>query len=288
MSSHTKTIKELKYTIKTLIQGSSGSVFASSVFLIEIAESNIRILYDTSISYHKQKLMYALQNYGLNADKIDYIVLSHWHFDHCGSIECFPNSKVVLAQETFSTMQYFDQAIKHSLIQDRPIETLASILFERMNTNRQRTSKEKMNSDNYKYYHNFSKVRAIANIILNNEKIYSNIISKLSQNNLLIIKKPYFELSSLRLYKVNIHTEGDLILNLNTKDTNVYFLGDVLESLKDKSYYQLLTNPEISSTDKALLKTILKTGNKLITAHGKEYYVDCSSNLIPIQNNSSI
>jgi hypothetical protein len=165
------------------------------------------------------------------------------------------------------------------MTQKQPIETLAAILLERMNLNQQRSEKKIVNSDSYKYYNNFSKVRAIANIVLNNEQIYSNIIGKSAQSKLLVIKEPCFEISSMTVYNVNIHTEGDLILRLNNENSNIYFVGDILEGMINTDFSNLLSHPEISPRDSALLRTMLKSGNKLVTAHGKEYNVDASGNL---------
>lgn len=54
--------------------------------------------------YHfteKQTLKYQLDRIGVRPEEINLIVLSHWHFDHAGGLEFFPNAKVICSRADF-------------------------------------------------------------------------------------------------------------------------------------------------------------------------------------------
>lgn len=270
--------------LKTLIKGCNGAVFASSSFLLTAGSVPLRILYDTSFPYHTRHLLQALKNEGLFPGDIDYILLSHWHFDHCGSIACFPQTKVILSYETFRTMKYFDQAIKHATKQKNPTKSLANILLEKMSFHKKRAEKTIVNDDNYKFYNNYSKVRAIANIMLNNKNIYSDILNKGQQEKLVIIKDPIYKLSTFKIYNVKVHTEGDLILGFKNNNTYIFCVGDIMELMKSNDYPGLLNNGLLSQSDSLLLREIFVAGNEIFTAHGKHYQIDSQGQMLLVDN----
>jgi glyoxylase-like metal-dependent hydrolase (beta-lactamase superfamily II) len=270
--------------IKTLVKGCNGVVFASSSFLLTDVSIPLRVVYDTSFPYHTKQLLHALEKEGLCPGDIDYILLSHWHFDHCGSIGCFPGAGVILSYETLRTMGYFDRTIKYATKQKNPTESLANILLEKMSFHKKQAEKTTINDDNYKFYNNYPKAKAIANILLNNKNIYSDILDKGQQEKLVVIKEPRDMLSAFKIYTVKVHTEGDLILGFKNHHTNTFFVGDILESMKSNDYKELLKNGSMSQSDGILLKEIFDAGNEIFTAHGKHYQIDGQGQMLPVDN----
>ena len=53
------------------------------------------IIFDTGNRYAKEKLVKALEENNINPDEIDYVIQSHWHFDHCSNNYLFKNAKIV-------------------------------------------------------------------------------------------------------------------------------------------------------------------------------------------------
>lgn len=258
-----------------LIKGTSGHVFASSSLFIHDKNANLNILFDTSFPYNSKNLLDALKKLNIEPDLINYIILSHWHFDHCGSINFFKNAKIIMSYETYRSIDYFDQAIKHSLKQEKPIESLTNILFQKMNDHKRKAEFEPTLNDNYKYFDNYSKVRAIANIIINNNNMYSEIIDKVTQGKVFIIESRIKKLSpDLILYNLNLHTEGDLILEIKNKIFSSFCVGDILEDNDAKTYSSLTQNRIISEEESQLIKHIFKPRNIIIKGHGIDSYIN--------------
>ncbi len=258
-----------------IIKGTSGHVFASSSIYIHDKNANLNILYDTSFPYNSKNLLDALKELDIEPDQINYIILSHWHFDHCGSINFFKNSKIVMSYETYRSIDYFDQAIKYSLKQVKPIESLTNILFQKMNDHKRKAEFEPTLNDNYKYFDNYSKVRAIANIIINNNNMYSQIIDKVNQGKVFLIENKIKKLSpDLILYNLNLHTEGDLILEIKNNNISTFCVGDILEDNDAKTYSSLTQNRTISDEESILIKHLFKPGNIIIKGHGTDCYIN--------------
>ncbi|NOU19331.1 MAG: MBL fold metallo-hydrolase [Bacteroidales bacterium] len=258
-----------------LIKGTSGHVFASSSLYIHDKNANLNILFDTSFPYNSKNLLDALKKLEIEPDQINYIILSHWHFDHCGSINFFKNATIIMSYETYRSIDYFDQAIKYSLSQEKPIDSLTNILFQKMNDHKRKAEFEPTINDNYKYFDNYSKVRAIANIIINNNNMYSQIIDKVNQGKFLIIENKTKNLSSnLILYNLNLHTEGDLILEIQNKNFSSFCVGDILEDNNSESYDSLIKDRFISDNDNQLIKHIFKPGNIIIKGHGNDCFIN--------------
>lgn len=50
----------------------------------------------------------ALRQIGLGPEDIDYVVISHLHFDHAGGIQLFPSAKIVVQTEEYRSAIYAD------------------------------------------------------------------------------------------------------------------------------------------------------------------------------------
>ena len=66
-----------------------------------------------SFPYHaveSQHLLNRLEQLNLRTEDIDYVIISHLHFDHAGSLEMFPNSKIIVHEDELSnTMENYLQ-----------------------------------------------------------------------------------------------------------------------------------------------------------------------------------
>lgn len=270
--------------INTLIQGAKGYVFASSSLHIYDKSSNSNFLYDTSFPYNSSNLVKSLNSIELQPENINYIIISHWHFDHCGSIELFKNATLIMSYETYRSVDYFDKAIKYSLTQTKPTESLTEILFQKMNEHRKKAELEITVNDNYKYFDNYSKVRAVANIIINNSNMYTQIIDKVNSGNAKLVKDKTKQLSpNLMLYNLNLHTDGDLVLGIKDDNSFIYCVGDILEDNSEGTFESLIQNSYISLEDSQLLTHIFSPGNKIITGHGNEFIIDKSGKMCEIK-----
>lgn len=80
-------IKMIKVHILTDDRVRRRGLLAEHGLSLLIEKDDKRILFDTgqsSVYCHNAKTM------GLNLEDIDYIVISHGHYDHCGGLKCFP------------------------------------------------------------------------------------------------------------------------------------------------------------------------------------------------------
>ncbi|MEM3489973.1 MAG: MBL fold metallo-hydrolase, partial [Nitrososphaerota archaeon] len=90
----------MKY--KVLVPGSPirtsiGALGASSVILIEKNETTI--LVDTTHYGRRHLLMDALAEAGLEPRNIDYVIITHLHWDHCLNYDLFENSQFLISKQ---------------------------------------------------------------------------------------------------------------------------------------------------------------------------------------------
>lgn len=72
----------------------------SSVTLIQ--ENGRNILIDSGAFYHRQKLLDALKKEGLKPEDINYVINTHYHFDHTGNNTIFKNAFIGVGQHMIS------------------------------------------------------------------------------------------------------------------------------------------------------------------------------------------
>jgi hydroxyacylglutathione hydrolase len=65
--------------------------FGSCVYLLKLDKN---ILIDTSSKDNKEELIADLRGVGLNPEDIDFVLLTHSHWDHNGNIDIFKNAKL--------------------------------------------------------------------------------------------------------------------------------------------------------------------------------------------------
>jgi glyoxylase-like metal-dependent hydrolase (beta-lactamase superfamily II) len=125
------TKEEIVARIETVLQGFSlgtdqGNIAFCSVTLIEGTK---RILVDVAHGGRRQLLLQRLQQRGLSPDDIDYVFLTHAHWDHMVNIDLFPNARVLIhpvereyikdpSPKDWATLRYATQAIESHAIQE--------------------------------------------------------------------------------------------------------------------------------------------------------------------------
>ncbi|KAL3097311.1 hypothetical protein niasHT_023530 [Heterodera trifolii] len=55
----------------------------------------LKMLVDCASAYEKEKLEKTLRAKGISTDGISHLVITHWHYDHCGNIGLFPNAQLI-------------------------------------------------------------------------------------------------------------------------------------------------------------------------------------------------
>ncbi|MPZ50298.1 MAG: MBL fold metallo-hydrolase [Dehalococcoidia bacterium] len=117
--------------IDTVMQGFSlgtdqGNIAFCGVTLIEGTK---RILVDVAHGGRRQLLVQRLQERGLTPDDIDYVFLTHAHWDHMINIDLFPNAKVLIhpvereyaknpSEKDWATLKYATLALESHDLQE--------------------------------------------------------------------------------------------------------------------------------------------------------------------------
>ena len=83
-----------------------------------------KIIIDTGAKGNKDEIVKALSQM-INPEKIDYVILTHLHYDHVGNVEIFKNAKVYASKETieeFSKDEFGSVLDKKTLTDFKKIE----------------------------------------------------------------------------------------------------------------------------------------------------------------------
>lgn len=75
-------------------KSSRGWLGWSSVVLVTDGKRNV--LFDTGSCNDRPVMLQRLTNLGLSPEQIDWVVLSHLHFDHISNVDLFPYAKIAL------------------------------------------------------------------------------------------------------------------------------------------------------------------------------------------------
>jgi glyoxylase-like metal-dependent hydrolase (beta-lactamase superfamily II) len=117
--------------IETILQGFSlgtdqGNIAFCGVTLIEGTK---RILVDVAHAGRRQLLLQCLSERGLSPDDIDYVFLTHAHWDHMVNIDLFPRARVLIhpvereyikqpSEKDWATLHYATLAIESHQVQE--------------------------------------------------------------------------------------------------------------------------------------------------------------------------
>lgn len=84
---------------------------------------------------HVRSPVEALQVIGVDASKIEHVVLTHLHYDHCGNLGMFPNAKIYLQEREmgFATGKYMSESfIRHSFHLDYVVDVVRALYDDRV------------------------------------------------------------------------------------------------------------------------------------------------------------
>jgi len=79
--------------VKVLIQGKSGEYTYPTISLVR--DNNIALIVDPGIVQSTDILYSKLKEDNLNSDDINYVLITHSHFDHYKNVGMFPKAKVI-------------------------------------------------------------------------------------------------------------------------------------------------------------------------------------------------
>jgi len=82
------------------IRSSYGTMGAGSVTLIE--DEGKRLLVDVGHFGNRDQLRTALSKAGLEPREVDYVVLTHIHWDHCLNVDMFTSSEILTRDKEFN------------------------------------------------------------------------------------------------------------------------------------------------------------------------------------------
>lgn len=243
-----------KYTI--LIEGNKFPQFHSTSCFIECSVTGSKILFDTGYIYDKRNLLQSLESMKVSPEEIDYIILSHWHLDHCGNITCFPNAKIIISNESIIKMERAVSIVKESMSHNDPIDFIASYL--KIENEKEKDLDESDSSPR--------RLRAFANMVYRNYIDWDEILNRFDKNQVQLVDKS-ISIGNLEIFKVSAHTKGDLILNI--KSLNVLLIGDIIPYWQDRLIYPMLTEDRESL--KYFLETLSENDALVIPGHGEAF-----------------
>lgn len=256
-------------SIYILIEGRGIPNFSTTVSLIHLNDHNINILYDTGFPYDSKKLMEALQQIQISPDEINYIIFSHWHIDHCGSIHLFKNAKLIVSLEFFYTVSYIMNAVSQVETSEEPIELLAEIL-------RKHLLEEQMMELTP---HFLSQTRSMANLIYRHSSLYKEIMRKNHFGDVIYLsgKKEVF-FNQLTLLQCASHTKGDIYIHICQSERNIFLVGDIISS----ESYDIAKPPHLSEDTTEYFSTIhfiCKPKAYIVPGHGRPFICTYRGNL---------
>ena len=66
--------------------------------MVYIEHGSHKIMFDTAGPGKRIEVLQRLQEVDIDPSKIDYLVLSHFHYDHVYNYDYFPNSRILMHQ----------------------------------------------------------------------------------------------------------------------------------------------------------------------------------------------
>jgi len=105
--------------------------FGSCVYLIKLNNKNILI--DTSTLQNRSELTKNLKELKLTPDKIDFVFLTHGHFDHIENLDIFTNAEFYGSKKDFKNCEKVKdikkQPFKEIKVIETPGHTFGSVCF---------------------------------------------------------------------------------------------------------------------------------------------------------------
>lgn len=95
--------------------------FGSTVYLLKLDEKNILI--DTSTRQNRNELIGYLKELGLNPEEINFVFLTHDHFDHVENMDIFTNAEFFGSKRDFANCEKVKDIRGQPFYELRLIET---------------------------------------------------------------------------------------------------------------------------------------------------------------------
>jgi glyoxylase-like metal-dependent hydrolase (beta-lactamase superfamily II) len=249
--------------LKILIEGAKYPQFHTTVSLITVARHNKRILFDTGFSYDQELLVNRLAANNLLPDHIDYIIFSHWHIDHCGSLSLFRNAHLILSLESLEMIKRAIKGIKEAEESGLPqVEYLKNYIANNL------MSQEIIDDIGY----SSSKIRAMANIVYRNKFLWIEILNRYQDGRVTVIEdREMYLFNDLKIVKRSAHTKGDLILNfLDENGINHLIVGDIIPFQNENSGELPMLTEDKQNFEKALTDIRVK-GSVIVPGHDVKF-----------------
>lgn len=261
-------MEKLNYHI--IIEGDKYPNFHTTVVLVSIDYSHkkVNILFDAGFYYDAELIIKNLNR--LKVTYVDYIIISHWHIDHCGVLSLldrniFSDSYILISAESLDVILKALQMIREVSCYRDPVAKLTVRLIE--------------NKDFFGWTDkiSYTKIRALANLTYRTYDCWLAIEKKLLNKKIYVInefnKEIFSIFSSVKLVKISYHTYGDLMLILSNGKENILISGDVIpykdyqrgvSTIFDLEQYNLSHND--------LLENIINKMDIIIPSHGRPFY----------------
>lgn len=236
------------------IEGKKFPKPSSSVALIHLENKKLNIIFDIGAPYEKIIIQRTLEENNLTPDDINFIILSHWHIDHIGTLDLFKKAKIIISSESYDILNIFLKAISMVKGAPNPIKSMTNLLID------QYKSDIFLDSIRMRY----KKIYAIAGMIFHNANLIEQFNIKCKNNKLVIVDREDIVLfNSIHIMKFHFHTKGDLVTHIiNKEGKNIFLTGDIM-ALKRNIIRIRDQNININ------LKNITTKGNYVLPGHDK-------------------
>lgn len=205
-------LKPISY--KVLITGKSFAQGSSTCVLLAIPfNGSINyFLYDTGTSYDRDKLLVALKECNLTPNDIDCIILSHWHIDHIGNADLFPNALFIASSETFDVIQNIQSLQDSKRNSDAKISEYFIKLLKKAGIS-----------------YTSSKIRAVTVLTQKHQTQIKSISDSYVDHKAIIIQdeRICFD-NAMCIYKANTHTDGDIVIKIRCANQTILITGDFI------------------------------------------------------------
>ena len=256
-------MKKDSIKIAVVVEGSKYPRFHTSSVVISLRPKT-NILFDPGFQYDQELLLKGLREKHLTPENINYVVISHWHIDHCGLIALFPSAKLIISSESITMIEEMVKRIKEAETTVSPVDYLTDYIRNEMMT------QEKNNE----LIDDLSKIRAMANLSYRIKETWLNILhhDQTKESSIVEQEELYLE-DRVKIIKFSAHTKGDLLIEL-TDDNNerILLAGDILpQQSVDLNSLPMLS--EDKENYQKALSYICQSGNLIIPGHQKAFTI---------------
>ncbi len=235
--------------IETLIAGNSFPDFHTSVYLITTKEDK-KILFDTGFPYDTKQLLASLESRNISPADIDTVIISHWHIDHVGSISHFQSARLLISDDSMSTVREIMGYIEKAKTQESPIDYLVNVLDDEGGWDKEIGKNQK---------------RAMANFAYRNKHLWETIAGWEEEKIIIVDTSPY-SFEGIEIEKAAIHTDGDLVARVKNRAGKTLFVGDIFPT---ENYLAGRNENLLKGCELKLYRETRKPGVSIGPGHGE-------------------